>query len=218
LIIDKRRVMKFTIFIFTAVFLIVNCQSSSSKVEVFTVKQAANFSTPTENNTDFSSIRKIDFQNFTFPWTKTFGDGEKLFVLKNGTTDLADGRKLTFESLAYVDVVDDYEEQALVNLDIGDGNATYQMLYVYAIENNKPKLLESFEFGENNTSFGTAFATHGELIIETYKQQSGDAECCPSVIEISYYKWQKDKFVLQGESQKIVNGYVERTRKKNEKN
>jgi hypothetical protein len=92
------------------------------------------------------------------------------------------------------------------------------MLYVYEIENKKPKLMESFEFGENNISFGTAFVAHGELIIETYHQLSGDAECCPSIMEISYYSWQKDKFVLQGEPHKIPNGYVERTKRKNEKN
>jgi hypothetical protein len=110
--------------------------------------------------------------------------------------------------------VDDYGTQAIVNVNIDDGNATYQMLYVYATENNKLKLLESFEFGENNTSFRTAFAGHGELIIETYKQQSGNAECCPGVIEISHYRWQKDKFVLQGEPQKIANSYLERIKKK----
>ena len=122
------------------------------------------------------------------------------------------------KSLSYINVVDDYDEQALVNVKIDDGNATYEMLYVFAIEHNKPKLIESFEFGDNNISFGTAFDAHGELVIETYHQLSGDAECCPRIVEISYYKWQKNKFVLQGEIQKISNGYVDRLKKKNEKN
>ena len=106
--------------------------------------------------------------------------------------------------------------KALIVIKIDDGNATYEMLYVYEIENKKPKLMESFEFGEDNIYFGTAFEAHGELVIETYHQLSHDAECCPSVIEITYYEWQKDKFVLQGKPQKVPNGYVARV--KNEKN
>lgn len=209
--------MKIFIIFLAATFLSLSCQTASSKVDSPPANQAANNSAVMENSSEVSSIRKIDFQNFTFPWTKKFGYGEKNFALKNGAADLSDERKVTLNSLAYVDVADDYDEQALVILKIDDGNATYKMLYVFAIENGKPKLLQSFEFGENNVFLGTAFEAHGELVIETYNQLSGDAECCPSVIEISYYKWQKDKFVLQGEPQKVPNGYVERI-KKNKKN
>ncbi|HXG84399.1 MAG TPA: hypothetical protein VNI84_10260 [Pyrinomonadaceae bacterium] len=205
--------MKFFVIIFTTIFLFIGCQTTSLKNETVVDEQSDDYSAPIENKTEISSIRKIDFQNFTFSWTKKFGYGEKTFNLKSGKANLSDERKLSLESITYVDVAGEYDEQALVNVKIDDGNATYQMLYVYAVENNKPKLLESFEFGENNTSFGTAFVAHGELIIETYKQQSSDAECCPSVIEISYYKWQKDKFILQNEPQKVPNGYVERVKK-----
>lgn len=206
--------MRFIVVIFTAVFLLTSCQSNSSKVEVLSNKQTANLSTTAEIEADLSSIRKVNFQNFTFPWTKTFGFGEKTFTLKNGTTDLADERKLTLENVTYVFVADEYDEQALVNVNVGDGNATYQMLFVYAIENGNPKLLESFEFSEEtNNSLRAAFDAHGELIIEIYNKQMSDAECCPSIIEISYYKWQKGKFVLQGEPQRVPNGYVERVKK-----
>lgn len=89
------------------------------------------------------------------------------------------------------------------------------MLYVYEIDDNKTNLLESFEFGKDNIYFRTAFIAHGELVIETAVQTSSDAECCPSIIEISRYKWQKDKFIKRGESQKIPNQY---TKRKNENN
>jgi hypothetical protein len=206
--------MKVIITFLTAILLFVSCQTTSSKVEEVSTKQTNNNSPLKENSTNFSSIREVDFQNFTFPWTKKFGYGEKSFSLKNGISELSDNRKLSLESLSYIDD----NEQALIVIKIDDGNATYQMLYVYEIENSRAKLLESFEFGENNISFGTSFVAHDELVIETYHQVSGDAECCPSIIEISYYKWQKDKFVLQGEPQKIPNGYVERLKKKNETN
>ncbi len=205
--------MRTLIIFLTAIFLNFSCRTASSNVEVLPVNQTVSNSVIIENYPEVSSIRKIDFQNFTFSWTKKFGYGEKTFTLKNGAADLPDERKVTLNSLAYVNVADDYDEQALITLKIDDGNATYKMLYVYAVENGKPKLLESFEFGENNVFLGTAFEAHSELVIETYNQLSGDAECCPSIVEISYYKWQKDKFVSQGNSQKIPNGYVERIKK-----
>lgn len=209
--------MKYIIFLITVLFA-VSCQTKSSKTEETSEKRAIGNSVIKTDNQEISSIRKIDFQNFTFPWTKTFGGKEKFFTLKNGVSELSHEMKLSLKVLFYVEVADEYDEQALVDIKIDDGNATYEMLYVFAVENSKPKLLGTFEFGENNISFGTAFDAHGELIIETYRQLSGDAECCPSVIEISYYKWQKDKFVLQGKPQKITNDYVERTKRKDEKN
>jgi hypothetical protein len=205
--------MKF-ITLFLAAISVVGCQPAPSKVEVVFETPSYN-SANEQNDSESSSIRSLDFQNFTFPWTKTFGYREKSFSLKNGTANLTDERKLSLNSLSYVDVTDDYDEQALVLIKIDDGNATYEMMYVYTLENAKPKLLESFEFGADNVYFGTAFAAHGELIIERYVQKSEDAECCPSIVEISYYKWQKNKFVQQGESQKVANGYVERLKKKN---
>ncbi|CAN5639688.1 hypothetical protein BH20ACI4_BH20ACI4_27230 [soil metagenome] len=210
--------MKSLVVLILGFIFIVSCQPISSKTEQNAEKRVIENSTEDNSVSEFSSIRKIDFQNFTFPWTKTFGGKEKSFILKNGIAEFADGRKLSLKSLSYIDIAEDYDEQALVNVKIDDGNATYEMLYIFAIENEKPKLLESFEFGKENNYFGTAFDAHGELVIETYIQTNDDAECCPSIIEISYYKWQKDKFVLQGEPQKVPNGYVERAKKKNEKN
>ena len=205
--------MKYIIFI-TALLLMVSCQNVSSKTEIVSNIQTSENSPVDNIDDDDSEIRKIDFQNFTYPWTKNFGGKAKSFTLKNGINTLSDKRSVSLQTISFTP----NEDKALIVINIDDGNAAYQMLYVYEVENKKPKLMESFEFGENNISFGTAFEAHGELVIETYRQLSGDAECCPSIIEISYYKWQKDKFVLQGEPQKIPNGFVERLKKKNEKN
>lgn len=205
--------MKYIIFLIAG-FFAVSCQNVSSKTELVSAEQISVDSSVIFDDDETSAIHKIDFQNFTYPWTKTFGGKDKSFTLKNGISKLADERRVSLHSLSFTS----NEDKAFVVIKIDDGNATYEMLYVYEIENKKPKLMESFEFGADNIYFGTAFEAHGELVIETYHQLSGDAECCPSVIEIAYYKWQKDKFVLQGEPQKIPNGYVERTKRKNEKN
>lgn len=205
--------MKYIIFLTTVLF-VVSCQTTSSKTEEISEKPLTDNSAIKTDNQEITSIRKIDFQNFTFPLTKTFGGKEKSFTLQNGISELSDERRVSLETLSFTP----NEDKALIVIKIDDGNATDKMLYVYEIEDKKLKLMESFEFGEESISLRTAFEAHGELVIETYHQLSGDAECCPSVIEISYYRWQKDKFVLQGKPQRISNGYVERTKRKNEKN
>lgn len=210
--------MKIVAILLAAILLMSSCQKISSKEAVSTThfNEKSNLK---EYGLKISSIREVNFYNFTFPWTKKFGYGEKTFILKNGISDLSDNkksdtRKLSLESLSYTA----NDDRVLIVIRIDDGNATYQMLYVYEVENNAPKLLESFEFGENGVLFGSAYEAHGELVIGTYNYNGGEAECCPSIIEISYYRWEKDKFVKQGESQKLPNGYVERTKKKVEKN
>lgn len=203
------------ILVFITMFFVGSCQTISSKVENNSEKQiSVNQLILTQNQT-VSSIREIDFQNFTFPWTKTLGNEKESFTLKKGISQIKDGRRLSLESLSYIEVMQDFGEQALVTIKIDDGNATYQMLYVFAVLDGKPKLLERFEFGPGfANSLGTAFSAHGALVIETFVQTELDAECCPGIIEISYYNWHNGKFVLLGEPQKIANGYLERIRKR----
>lgn len=201
--------MKYIILV-TVILFVVNCQKISSKTETISTEQVFDDSSVDNDADETSAIHKIDFQNFTYPWTKTLGGKEKSFTLKNGISALSDDRRISLQSLLFTSD----EDKALIVIKIDDGNATYNMLYVYEIKNKKLKLMESFEFGEDNIYFGTAFEAHRELVIETYHQLSGDAECCPSIIEIAHYEWLKDRFVLQGEPQKIPNDYVERTKKK----
>ncbi len=211
--------MKFTV-IFLAVFSFVcGCQTISSKVEEINEKQFADNAETKMSGTKYSSIRQVDFQNFTFPATKNAISEEESFTLKNGIFEREKDEKLSLHNISYFNVTEDDGAEAFVSVTTADTNATYETLYIFAIENNQPKLLESFTFGDGvNTHFATAFAAYGELIIESYRQTANDAECCPSIIEIAYYKWQKDKFVLQGAPQKVANGYVERLKKQNEKN
>ena len=88
--------MKIFIIFLAAIFLSLSCQTASSKVSAPIANQTANNSAVIENSSEVSSIRKIDFQNFTFSWTKKFGSGEKTFALKNGVVDLPDERKVSF--------------------------------------------------------------------------------------------------------------------------
>lgn len=204
----KTKVMKIY-FVFFAVFLCL------IPIQSFISAQSVSNSRIIKNKRN--SIFDVDFRNFTFPWTKNFGKGEtkKFFSLKNGRLKLSKEYELSIESINYASIADNYEnDEALILIKIDDGNATYQMLYVYAFENSKTKLLGAFEFGDNNIYYGTSFVAHSELVIGRYIQKRGDAECCPSILELSYYRWQNGKFVLQSEPQKFTNDYVERIKKK----
>ena len=177
------------------------------------VKPAQNQIATDKTKEKFISIYDIDFKNFTYPWMKKLGGQEKSFTLKNGSYSEPDGYEIFLQSVNYDGVIS--ETDALVTIRIDDGNASTYILYVYGLEKDKLKFRQSFEFEETNISLKSAYVAHGELIIETYNIESGDAQCCPSVIERKHYKWNEKKFVLV-ESQKIANNYIER--KKKEKN
>ena len=207
-----------TTLILVAAFAFSACQKSVAENNALSLPQSLPSVSPTLNlsptpepNSD-SPIRKIDFRNFTYSWTKTFGNFGETFTLANGEKKLETVGLLTLKSVVYGDLVDG-EDEAIITIWIEDDNATSEMLFVYKMEGDKSKILQSFEFSED-THLATAFVAHGELVITTYNQLSGDSECCPSIVEISHYRWQKDKFVIQGESQKIPNDYVIRLKSK----
>jgi hypothetical protein len=206
--------MRHLALIFSGLFLVLAAQQTTSSIDVAPFVQNDALAKVRDAALRDKSIRTVDFRNFTYPWTTQLGNGRKFFSLKNGAARSAPEQYVTFQGVLYVPSIDDNDgDEALVNINILDGTATYTMLYVYTLESNKPKLLESFEFGDGyNTHFAAAFAAHGELVVESYIQEITDPECCPSMIEVSYYKWQKDKFVIQGEPQRIPNGFVQRAK------
>ena len=92
--------MKYIIFLITVLF-VVSCQYISSKTETVSTEQIAVNSSVNYDDNKISAIRKIDFQNFTYSWTKTFGDKEKSFTLKNGISILADERRLSLQTVSF---------------------------------------------------------------------------------------------------------------------
>lgn len=158
-------------------------------------------------NRKYDSILDVDFKNFTFPWTEKIKGKKDSYTLKNGKFSEEEGRSLNLEVVSY----DDSDSQALVTTRIADGNTYYHILYIYQFDNNKLKLLQTFNF-DSDDSFGTAYVAHGELIIEAYNIISGDGQCCPSIIERRHYEQKDEKFNLV-ETQKIHNNYVERLKR-----
>lgn len=210
------------ILVLAMAFAFSACQKSAavsvplSPSPVITPTPAA---TPTSKTsaveTTDSSIRKVDFKNFTYAWTEEMSsDDEKTLSLKNGKREFVRngqiGVKLT--KPVYGDVTGDGAEEAFINLSVETGgSAVPNMIYVYTLEKAKPKLLWSFDTGDRaEGGFKQIYAENGELVIETFGESRFEngkwnfqipegkfkGFCCPMVFSRNRFKWNGEKFVL----------------------
>ena len=113
------------------------------------------------DSTPYSTIREIDFKNFTYPWTKDQG-GDGNFTLKNGKKERLNENDIeaTFETVEYGDVTNDGKEEAMIGIyPYSGGNCQCYMVFIYTLENKKPKLLWSFDtFDKAVGGFKKAYA------------------------------------------------------------
>ena len=182
-----------------------------SRTEVTVIATA----TPTPEESPNSAIRKVDFQNFTFPWTKEQG-APGHFTLKNGEKakvgDQESGAVLG--PIEFGDVTNDGQEEALIHIfPVTGGNCSCDMVYVYTVNKGVPKLLWNFDTWDRaQGGFKRAYAENGDLIIELFgddKYENGkwhfdlavgksSGLCCPTTFTRSRFHWNGRKFVLVG--------------------
>jgi hypothetical protein len=207
------------ILIFVTAFAFSACQKNAaenvniSPSPLISVTPTANPSaTPNLN----SPIRDIDFENFTYPWTaemSTFHD-EKSFTLTNGEREFVRNGQIgvSMAKIVYGDVTNDGEVEAFINLGVQTGgSAMPNMIYIYTLENGKPKLLWSFDTGDRaEGGFKKIYAENGVLVVELF----GDTHyekgswifnipegkfkgmCCPTLYTKNYFKWNGKRFVI----------------------
>jgi hypothetical protein len=121
-----------------------------------------------------ASIRSIDFENFTYPYTSGLvwpRSRQKTFKLHNGTfpeTKRAVG--MYFGHVFYGDVTGDGVEEALVFLVVHtNGSAIPGCVYVYQMRHGRPQLLWSFDTGDRaDGGFRQIYADRGQLVLELY--------------------------------------------------
>ena len=91
-----------------------------------------------------SSIRSVDFKNFTYPNINAKGT----FTLKDGMEPNAEEPRSVIDVI-YGDVTEDGNEDAIVVQSQSiRGSAIPYFVYVYGVEANKPKLLWWFFSGD----------------------------------------------------------------------
>lgn len=223
---DERILLIVSLFL-TLVLSITSCQKDGANKNISTslkTTQNRNITTLTPSveptpNLD-SLIRKIDFKNFTYSWTVDLtSDDEKVFTLKNGERHFVMNGQMgvSLINVEYGDVTNDEQEEAFINLSVQTGGSSVpNMIYIYTLENKKPKLLWSFETGDRaEGGFKSIFAENGNLAVETYgdnKFENGKWDfrisedkptglCCPSTYTKIVFKWNGEKFIPFGERQ-----------------
>jgi hypothetical protein len=167
-----------------------------------------------------SSIRSVDFANFTFPRTtglKVSG-GRKTFTLKDGEfPESTNEVGMSLADVTYGDVTGDGVEEAMVSLGVHTGgSAIPNCLYIYTPGGKRLRLLWAFETGDRaDGGLRRIYAEAGRLVIELYGRGTRiggklygteDAPaCCAKSVTRTHYRWWGGKFRRVGKSEVFAN-------------
>lgn len=209
----KRSFLLAKIFCVTIAFILSACSQKSQADNFDKQVSIADSQTPTASPTPFlsldSPIRKIDFNNFTYPANEGIGD----FTLENGEKKFVWGKEsgVHLGNIEYVDITGDGEEDAILVMSIQTGgSAIPNAIFIYTIRNNKTKLLWNFVTGDRaDGGLKKIYAENGELIIELFgesKLKNGKwifsipkekdfGAARPAIYTRNRFKWNGRKFV-----------------------
>jgi hypothetical protein len=163
----------------------------------------------TPSSSPIQPIRSVDFNNVAFPHYPEYTDRAKKYV----TLKAGDGGPAM---LNYGDVTGDGLEEAMMMLGIeGRGSAIPEIVYIFGLDNAKPKLLWSFETGDRaDGGLRQVYADHGELVVELFGKdrvigtnlyRGDEGLCCPSSFTRARYEWRGNKFELKGTAEVLPN-------------
>ena len=148
-----------------------------------------------------SSIRAVDFDNISYPnfpdYSDPNGREKKYITLKPG-----EGGP---NFLNYGDITGDGIEEAMVALGIDNrGSAIPDYVYIFAVENGKPKLIWDFESGDRaDGGLRNVYADNGQLVIELFGKdrviggqlyKGDEGLCCPNTFTRTRYRWTGKRF------------------------
>lgn len=161
-----------------------------------------------------SGIRKIDFGNFTFPWTEDQGASDSFTLIEGKKERVGDESGAHLQPIEYGDVTNDKQEEAMISISPETGgNCQCFMVYVYTLKNNKPTLLWSFDTWDRaEGGFKRAYSERGDLVIELFGDDKFENDkwdfdiaegkfnglCCPTTYTRFHFHWNGSKFVLTG--------------------
>ena len=168
-----------------------------------------------------TSVRQIDFKNFTYAWTKPASDVPGTWRWLSSTPSLSfravhglhhfygpgqdpDERAraplISVDSVEYGDLDGDGVEEALVALNYSNGGtANWDYLYVYKFRDGQATLLARLETGSR--AFGGLlkyFAHDGALTMEFADAEKREGDCCSRGYVRVHYRWGKGHFEEEG--------------------
>jgi predicted dehydrogenase len=165
-----------------------------------------------------TSIRQVDFKNFSYPWSGPSGWPDHLewqrgserqdVQLVKGRWRLDRGRGkddprfsgLTLETVEFADVTDDGKEDAIVVLRFDTGGTQYShYVYLYSFGAGKPKLLAYFHSGDRAYSgLYRVYGEGGKLVVELFDPEKRSGDCCSSGFVRTRYRWHNGRFEAFG--------------------
>ena len=161
-------------------------------VFAFSACQKSEDNTSTSQEILYSTIREVDFKNFTYP----VETGKDTFTLKNGETPFGDGKDILFalENIEFADLTNDEEDEAIIKMLSEYGKTSTGFMYIYTLENQKPKILWSAATGfDAQGGLKRLYSDKGELIVELFGKNQ--------------FTESKNKFEFLGETDAPKNSY-----------
>lgn len=167
-----------------------------------------------------STIRQVDFKNFTYPWDEPGGvpgswqwletSPKESFRLVRGIHRFIDPNDPEYErerapgvrmtSVTYGDLDGDRLEEAAVTVNYGTGgSANWNYLYVYKLERGKPKLLGRLEGGSRaDGGLIEVRIQNGALVLDFADTERRVADCCSEGYVRVRYRWLQEQFAESG--------------------
>ena len=172
-----------------------------------------------------STIRRVDFKNFTYPlsgpllghnrlqWLSAkISPHRKPIHLVNGedltksSSVVMDGHEyvqwegFSLQSVSFADLTGNGEEEAIVVLHYRTGGTQQtDYVYIYSFVAGKPKLLAYFYVGDRAYSgLCKVVGDHGNLVVELFDPEKRSGDCCSSGIVRTRYRWEQGQFKAVG--------------------
>ncbi len=211
----KKRNVLLLVWFLAGTFAFSACQKSDvekANISLLSANSPVQTSAQTPSPQSDLPIEKIDFKNFTYAWTKDFAtENEKTFTLENGEIpfDREGQMGVSLGKIEYADVAGDGANEAtlIISLQTG-GTAVPNVVYVYTVENENPKLLWSFDTGDRaQGGLKRVYSEKGELVVETFGDSKFENDkwdfkfpekfagyCCPTAYTKIRFKWNGENF------------------------
>jgi hypothetical protein len=158
-----------------------------------------------------TDIRAVDFSNFVYPWQEAelVGDLQWLnsfkasILLRDGEHVFSGGDQsqrmcpyLAVQQITYEDVDNDGLQDAIVTLSYHScGTAHWNYVYIYTLDDGKPKLLAAFQTGARvYHGLHRIYVGNGYLTIELNEPIENEGDCCATWCSRTQYEWRDNHF------------------------
>ena len=173
----------------------------------------------TTNAQKLTTVRQIDFNNFTYSWSdppvpltwhwltslpdlrfRAVNGIHHFYLPRQDKNEREHAPLVSVDSVNYGDLDADGIEEAVVALNYSSGGtANWDYLYVYELEEGKPKLIARMQTGSRGDGgLVRAFVRNQLLIVDFADPDRRVGDCCLEAYVRVQYRWQGGLFVEEG--------------------